>query len=92
VGKSDKKDPIRKLLAGCTPSLFLGNPPGTVAIMQSKVVDAGGDPDAVLAWVKEHGGQRDSMLSTSAQCRRGFGPRPRHMTKPFYVIPEDALK
>ena len=32
------------------------------------------------------------MLSTSAQCRRGFGPRPRHMTKTFYVIPEDALK
>jgi len=87
-----KKDPIQKLLAGCTPSLFLGNPSGTVAIMQSKIVDAGGDPDEVLVWVKEHGGQQDAMLSTSAQCRRGFGPRPKHMTKPFYVIPEDALK
>ncbi len=87
-----KKDPIRKLLAGCTPSLFLGNPPGTVAIMQTKVVEAGGDPDAVLTWVTEHGGERDAMLSTSAQCRRGFGPRPRHLTKTFYVIPEDALR
>ena len=43
------KDPIKELLAGIQPALFLGNPTGTVAIMQDKVVDAGGDRDEVLA-------------------------------------------
>ena len=40
---------IRKLLAGLSPALFMGNPAGTVVIMESKVVDAGGDPEEVLA-------------------------------------------
>jgi hypothetical protein len=87
-----KDDPIRKLLAGLPPALFLGNPKGTVAIMQSKVVDAGGDPDAVLAWVREHDGYPDKSWATST--RRGRGPtlKPREASKPYYVIPEDALK
>jgi hypothetical protein len=87
-----KSDPIRKLLAGCTPALFMGNPAGTVVIMESKVVDAGGDPDAVLEWVREHGGYPDRSFATST--RRGRGPtlKPREASKPYYVIPEDALK
>ena len=87
-----KNDPIRRLLAGCAPALFLGNPAGTVAIMQSKVVDAGGDPDEVLGWVREHGGYPDRSWATST--RRGRGPtlKPREASKPYYVIPEDALK
>jgi hypothetical protein len=91
VGKK-KSDPIRKLLAGCTPALFMGNPAGTVVIMESKVVEAGGDPDAVLEWVREHGGYPDRSFATST--RRGRGPtlKPREASKPYYVIPEDALK
>ena len=85
-------DPIRTLLAGCTPSLFMGNPAGTVVIMESKVVEAGGDPEEVLAWVREHGGYPDKSFATST--RRGRGPtlKPREAPKPYYVIPEDALK
>jgi len=84
-------DPIRRLLADLTPALFLGNPAGTVAIMESKVVDAGGDPEEVLAWVREHGGHPDRSWATST--RRGRGPtlKPREASKPYYVIPEDAL-
>ena len=87
-----KADPIRKLLAGCTPSLFMGNPAGTVVIMEAKVVEAGGDPEEVLAWVREHGGYPDKSFATST--RRGRGPtlKPREAPKPYYVVPEDALR
>jgi hypothetical protein len=84
-------DPIRELLASCTPALFMGNPKGTVAIMESKVVAAGGDPEAVLEWVREHGGYPDKSFATST--RRGRGPtlKPREAPKPYYVVPEDEL-
>ncbi|HEV2785224.1 MAG TPA: hypothetical protein VGV67_02455 [Solirubrobacteraceae bacterium] len=84
-----KQDPIRKLLAGIPPAMFLGNPPGTVAIWQSRVIEAGGDPDAVLAWVREHGGYPDRSFPVSA--RQGLRLGPQSETKHFYVIPESAL-
>lgn len=84
------KDPIAKLLAGIPPALFLGNPAGTVAVMQDKVVDAGGDPDAVLEWVRAHGGYPDKSFGVSA--RKGPSLRPKAPSKPYYVIPKDALK
>jgi len=90
ANKKLAKDPIRKLLAGIQPAMFMGNPTGTVAIMQDKVVDAGGDPDEVLAWVREHGGSPDK--SFSATVRHGLSPKPKAPSKQFYVIPEDALK
>jgi hypothetical protein len=92
VANKQQADPIRELLAGCTPALFMGNPAGTVVIMESKVVEAGGDPDEVLAWVREHGGYPDKSFAVST--RRGRGPtlKPREAPKPYYVIPEDALK
>jgi hypothetical protein len=85
-----KKDPIAKLLAGLPPALFLGNPAGTVAIMQDKIVDAGADADEVLEWVRAHGGYPDKSFGVSAV--KGFNLRPKAPTKIFYVIPEDALK
>jgi len=86
----DEQDPIKALLAGLPPALFLGNPSGTVAIMQDKVVEAGGDPDAVLAWVREHGGFPDKTFAVRA--RQGFDMRPKAPSKHYYVIPEDALQ
>jgi hypothetical protein len=85
-----KADPIRKLLAGLSPALFMGNPAGTVVIMESKVVDAGGDPDEVLQWVRDHGGYPDKSFGVRA--RQGFDMRPKAASKHYYVIPEDALK
>ena len=85
-----KKDPIKKLLAGCTPALFMGNPTGTVAIMEEKVVDAGGDPEAVLAWVREHDGYPDKTFPVNT--RHGLSPKPMQSAKRYFVIPEDALK
>jgi sugar-phosphatase len=88
VGKTN--DPIRTLLSGISPALFLGNPAGTVAIMQDKVVEAGGDPDEVLAWVREHGGYPDKTFGVRA--RQGFDMRPKAPSKHYYVVPEDVLK
>jgi hypothetical protein len=90
VTKND--DAIRKLLADISPALFLGNPAGTVAIMQDKVVAAGGDPDEVLEWVRAHGGYPDKSFAVST--RRGRGPtlKPREASKPYYVVPQDALR
>jgi hypothetical protein len=69
--------------------MFLGNPAGTVAIMQDKVVDAGGDPDEVLDWVRAHGGYPDKSFSVRAP---GPSLRPKAPSKVYFVIPEDALK
>ena len=85
-----KKDPIAKLLAGIAPALFLGNPTGTVAIMQDKVEQAGGDPEEVLEWVRAHGGYPDKSFGVSTA--QGFNMRPKRPSKHFYVVPEDALK
>lgn len=84
-----KKDPIAKLLAGISPAMFLGNPAGTVAIMQDKIVEAGGDPDEVLEWVRAHGGYPDKSFGVGA---RGPSLRPKPLTKIYFVVPEDALK
>lgn len=84
------KDPIRKLLAGLPQALFMGNPAGTVAIMEDKVVAVGGDPEEVLAWVREHGGYPDRSFPVST--RHGLSPKPKQTSKQYYVIPEDALK
>jgi hypothetical protein len=84
------KDPIKALLADIQPALFLGNPTGTVAIMQDKVLAAGGDLDEVLAWVREHGGFPDKTFGVRA--RQGFDMRPKAASKHYYVVPEAELK
>jgi hypothetical protein len=89
MGKK-KKDPIRELLAEIQPALFLGNPSDTIAIMQDKVVEAGGDPDEVLDWVREHGGHLDKTFGV--RTRQGFDMRPKAASKQYYVVPQDALK
>ncbi|MDQ3629864.1 MAG: hypothetical protein M3417_01035 [Actinomycetota bacterium] len=90
MAKNKDKDPIKKLLAELNPTLFMGNPSGTVAIMEHKVVAAGGDPDTVLEWVREHGGYPDKSFPVS--MRHGLSPKPQKPSRQYYVIPEDALK
>lgn len=90
MGATEKDDEIRRLLADIQPALFLGNPSGTVAIMQDKVVEAGGDPDEVLEWVRAHDGYPDKSFGVRA--RQGFDMRPKAPSKHYYVVPEAALK
>lgn len=90
MSDTQKSDPIRDLLADLPSAMFLGNPTGTVAIWQSKVVDAGGDPDEVEAWVRANGGQFEKSFPVNQ--RRGLSPRQSGKGKNYYVVPEAALR
>ncbi len=84
-------DPIRALLASVQPSGFIDRTPGTVAVLRSRVEEAGGDPDAVAEWVKAHGGHVDR---TQSYRRGGVGERyggKETYGKEFYVVPTEAL-
>ncbi len=84
-------DPIRALLASVPPAGFIDRTPGTVALLRSRVEEAGGDPDAVAQWVKAHGGRVDR---TARYLRAGLGARPRQQEsagEEFYVVPTEAL-
>jgi hypothetical protein len=81
---------IRKLLAGLTPAPFIWSPDGHVVIIQTHVEDAGGDPDAVTAWVEACGGYLDRTLPVTA-TRRGVTSIPKPVGKKYYVVPEKAL-
>ena len=86
-----KDNDVRALLASVQPSGWIDRTPNTVAILRSRVEEAGGDPDAVADWVRAHGGRVDR---TPAYWRKGLGPRYRQLEstgKEFYVVPTEAL-
>ena len=79
------------LLTSVQPSRWIDRTPDTVAILRSRVEEAGGDPDAVADWVRAHGGRVDRTLD---YYRKGLGPRYRQLEstgKEFYVVPTEAL-
>ncbi len=85
-------DTIRNFLASIEPSPFIDRTPGTIAILRSKVEDAGGDPEAVARWVTAQGGRVDRTIPW--QRGQQYGPRYRQQESPgkdFYVVPVEAL-
>ena len=83
-------DEIRKLLSDLPTASFIWSAPGTVIIMEEKVVEAGADPEAVAAWVQAHGGDLDRTLPVVA-TRRGVTAIPKPKGKRYYVVPEKEL-
>ena len=83
-------DPIRTLLSGLTPAPFIWSRPGTVVLMDGHVKEAGGDSDAVAAWVEAHGGDVDRTLPVAGK-RRGVSSVPKPKGKTYYVVPETEL-
>jgi len=83
-------DSIRTLLANLTPAPFIWSPKGTVVLMDDHVQEAGGDSDAVGAWVEAHGGDIDRTLPVVA-TRRGVTAVPKPVGKRYYVVPESEL-
>ena len=83
-------DEIRTLLSGLPTAPFIWSPNGTVIIMEEKVVEAGGDPEAVAAWVEAHGGDLDRTLPVVA-TRRNVTAIPKPKGKRYYVVPEKEL-
>jgi len=83
-------DEIRRLLSELPTAPFIWSPPGTVVIMEEKVVEAGADPAAVAAWVEAHDGDLDRTLPVVA-TRRGVTAIPKPKGKRYYVVPETEL-
>jgi hypothetical protein len=83
-------DDIRDLLASIPPQPFIWVEKGHVVIMEDKVVDAGGDPGTVRAWVESVGGHQDRTLPV-VSTRRGTTAVPKPMGRRYYVVPEAAL-
>jgi len=81
---------IRKLLSDLPTAPFIWSAEGKVVIMEEKVVEAGGDPFAVAAWVEAHGGDLDRTLPVVA-TRRGVTAIPKPKGKRYYVVPEKEL-
>ena len=83
-------DPIRALLAPLARRAF-DTPPGFVLVPWADVQAAGGDHDAVLAWVRAHGGGMHRPPDYESKAL-GLGRR-RHIERghPSYMVPADAL-
>ena len=85
------EDEIRALLASVRPSAFIDRTPGTVALLRSRVEEAGGDPDAVARWVEARGGRVDRTLPYRRQGHgERYGPKISEAEQ-FYVVPVEAL-
>jgi hypothetical protein len=83
-------DPIRTLLAGIPPQPFIWAPQGNVVLMEDKIVEAGGDPAQVRAWVESAGGHEDRTIPVVA-TRRGTSAVPKPVGRRYFVVPEAAL-
>ena len=81
-------DPIRALLAGVPQQPFWA-PRGQVAILEDKVVEAGGDPAEVEAWVEAQGGRLDRTVP--AARRSVFSMIPVEESVRYYILPAAAL-
>jgi hypothetical protein len=87
-------DPIRDLLASLPRASFSPCPPGHVAFVHARVEEAGGDHEAVAAWVVRVGGYvgteripgRGSQGGVTVEMLREAPG------KVFYVVPEAALR
>lgn len=76
-------DSIRTLLARLKRSSMIPTEPGLVAILRSRVVDGGGDPDGVERWVEDHGGY---VARTRPAAQRKKEPG-----EIFYAVPRSEL-
>ena len=86
MGMTD--DPIRTLLASIPPQPFWV-PKGQTAILEEKVIEAGGDRDAVERWVEAHGGRLDRTVPVGHRSVLSREPVPD--VQRFFVVPDDAL-
>lgn len=82
------RDPIRQLL-NSLPSQPFWAPKGQTAILEDTVIEAGGDPAAVNAWVEAHGGRLDRTVP--ATHRSVVSRQPMPDSQRFYVLPDEAL-
>lgn len=83
------EDHIRELLAAISPQPFWA-PKGHTAILVGKVIEAGGDADAVQRWVEAHGGRLDRTMPAVHRSVLSRGPAPD--VQYFFAVPDEALR
>lgn len=81
-------DPIREMLSGLPQKPFWA-PQGHTAILEETVLEAGGDADAVQAWVEANGGHLDRTMPKAH--RSAYSALPIGDAQRFYVLPADVL-
>ena len=84
-------DEIRAVLSSVKPSPFIDRTPGTIAVLRSRVEEAGADPDAVARWVEAKGGRVDRTLGFQLPALGPNFGRKLSRSEFFYVVPTDAL-
>jgi len=82
---------IRELLSSAKPSAFIDRTPGTVAVLRSRVEEAGGDPDSVARWVEAQGGRVDRTQPFRLPAQGPNFGRKISDGEAFYVVPTEAL-
>jgi len=82
---------IRELLSSAKPSAFIDRTPGTVAVLRSRVEEAGGDPDSVARWVEAQGGRVDRTQPFRMAAQGPNFGRKISDGEAFYVVPTEAL-
>jgi hypothetical protein len=90
AGAPASQDSHATLLPGIEPTPFIWAPKGHLVIMMTAVEEAGGDPDAVTAWVEANGGELTRTLPVVA-TRRGVTAIPKPLGKKYWTVPESAL-
>lgn len=81
-------DSIRELLAAIAPQPFWG-PKGQTVILESDVLEAGADRDAVERWVDAHGGRLDRTVPVGHRSIKSRLAVPD--VQRFFLIPDEAL-
>lgn len=81
-------DAIRELLGTIAPQPFWA-PKGQTVILEEKVIEAGGDPEAVERWVEAHGGRLDRTVPVGHRSVLSRLAVPD--VQRFYLIPDEAL-
>lgn len=81
-------DPIRELLAGIAPQPFWA-PKGQTVILEERVIEAGGDRDAVERWVEAHGGRLDRTVPVGHRSVLSRQVVPD--VQRFFLVPDEAL-
>ena len=84
-------DEIRAILSSVEPSPFIDRTHGTVALLRSRVEEAGADSDLVARWVEAKGGHVDRTQAYRVGGRgHRFGAKVSDAEE-FFVVPTKSL-
>ena len=84
-------DEIRAILSAVEPTPFIDRTHGAVALLRSRVEEAGADSDVVARWVEAQGGRVDRTQPFRLPAQGPNFGRKISDGEDFYVVPTEAL-